>query len=184
VAWKLRLAKIQSQWGWKRTSDSVFCKDCWQKRYRLAAIILPIRPQDPKRWPELRPILGQLWRQSTCLANWAIHQLALHDSVPVPSHQKLVKPRPIALYRLAVDSYPDWSHWAGQTQAANALLRMAEKRWRRDRYQVLWRHRQAQRARLPSRSPFGQGVVHAGAREIRQDDRLPPQSGRPTGPYQ
>jgi hypothetical protein len=137
------LAKIQSQWGWKRRSDSVFCKDCWQKRYRLAAIILPIRPQDPKRWPELRPILGQLWRQSACLANWAIHQLALHDSVPAPSHTSLVKPRPIALYRLAVESYSDWAHWAGQTQAANALVRMAEKRWRRDRYQVLWRRSQS-----------------------------------------
>jgi hypothetical protein len=137
------LPKIQSQWGWKRRSEGVWCKDCWQKQYRLAAIILPIRPQDPKRWPELRPLLQGLWRQSTCLANWAIHQLALHDSVPVPSHPKLTKPRPMALYRLAVDNYPDWTHWAGQTQAANALLRMAEKRWRRDRYQVLWRRRQA-----------------------------------------
>jgi hypothetical protein len=140
------LPKIQPHWGWKRTHDGVSCRDCWQQRYRLAVIILPIRPQDPKRWPELRPILGQLWRQSTCLANWALHQLALHDTVRVPSHAKLGKLNPIALYRLAVQSYPDWSHWAGQTQAANALLRMAEKRWRRDRYQVLWRRSQA----LPS----------------------------------
>jgi hypothetical protein len=137
------LAKIQSQWGWKRHRDGVFCKDCWHKRYRLTAIILPMRPENPTRWPELRPILGQLWRQSTCLANWAIHQLALHDSVPVPSRAKLAKPQPIALYRLAVQSYPDWTHWTGQTQAAHALLRMAEKRWRRDRYQVLCRHSQA-----------------------------------------
>lgn len=75
------LAKIQSQWSWKRSREGDFCMDCWQKHYRLAAIILPLQPEDPTRWPELRPLLGQLWRQSTCLANWQSIRPRKHQGV-------------------------------------------------------------------------------------------------------
>jgi hypothetical protein len=91
----------------------------------------------------LRPALTEVWAQTAALANWTILELVKRDAVRLPGMEKLLPMKPFAIYRHAVENYPLWSWWQGQTQAANAILRMAEKRWRKDRYAVLWRNAQA-----------------------------------------
>src|SRR5437773_11039010 len=81
--------RIQSQWGWKRREDGIYCKECWNNQYRRLAIVLPIRPLDTT-WTELRPILAQMWSHSTGLANWALSRLVQHDAVRVPRDGKLL----------------------------------------------------------------------------------------------
>jgi hypothetical protein len=135
--------RIPSQSGWKRRTDALYCRDCWTKRYRLSAIVLPVRPVDPGEWPALRQALKEVWAQTASLANWTILELVKRDMVRLPGMEKFPTVKPFAIYRYALENYPLWSWWQGQTQAANAILRMAEKRWRKDRYAVLWRNAQA-----------------------------------------
>jgi hypothetical protein len=134
---------VPSQSGWKRRPEGLHCRDCWAKRYRLSAIVLPVRPADPREWPALRQALREVWAQTASLPNWTILELVKGDAVRLPGMEKFPTMKPFAIYRHAVEDYPIWSWWEGQTRAANAILRMAEKRWRKDRFAVLWRNSQA-----------------------------------------
>jgi hypothetical protein len=135
--------RIMSQWGWKRQGEAVLCRDCWRQTKRLTAVILPIRPVDPEDWPELREVLRQTWNETTALANWAIHQLALADVQPTAADTELAKAKMPYLYGLAKESYPRWCWWTGQYQAANVILNQAQRRYLRDRLKVLWLRQQA-----------------------------------------
>lgn len=134
--------RIPSQSGWKRRPVGLYCRECWLKAYRLVCVILPIRPQEPEQWPALRPVLAALWGETTSLANWAIHELMKADIVRV-DQEKLAKAELPYLYGLAGERYPNWQKWEGKKQAAQAILRMAEARWRNDRHAVLWMRSQA-----------------------------------------
>lgn len=135
--------RIQSQWAWKRRAEDLYCDDCWAKLYRLRAVVLPIRPRDPNEWPDLRAALKEVWGHTASLANWTMLELVKRDAVRTPEMSALPKMTRLYLYAHAKRHYPCWSWWQGQTQAANAILNRARKRWRKDRYAVLWRFAQS-----------------------------------------
>lgn len=98
-------------------------------------------------WKELREALKLAWRESTCLANWAVTELAKADVIRKPGDTKIPKMPPIYLYGLAKSGqYPGWAHWDGGKSAAQCILRNVEQNYRERRIDVIWRRS----ASLPS----------------------------------
>lgn len=65
------------------------------------SISLPVQTCLSHEWGEFMRLLHNAWRQSTDLANWAGQTLARHDTVRLPSMEKLPPYQAIDLYALA-----------------------------------------------------------------------------------
>src|SRR6266702_4513974 len=76
--------------GWQRLAASVYCGECWTKRYRLRAVTFPVAEVlGDVPWSEFTDALKQCWGLSTSLANWAVTELAKADTVRTPDQHKL-----------------------------------------------------------------------------------------------
>lgn len=127
--------------GWKRDGEAVYCSKCWQKKYVLRAVIVPlVGPENPADWPRLREAMYDVKCHTASLANWAINELAKADVARTPDMERLPKLESPYLYGLATERYPVWGWWEGQRQAANAILRASEKKYADCRYDVIWRN--------------------------------------------
>jgi hypothetical protein len=70
-------------------AGAAYCPDCWGKRFRLRAVILPVAAPLGSDWPTLRTALAGCWHQSTALANWAVTELAKADVVRMPGDEHM-----------------------------------------------------------------------------------------------
>jgi hypothetical protein len=83
--------------GWHRDpADSPVCSSCWNERYLLRAVTIPVAGPVDGTWEELRESLRTAWQAATRLSNWAIRELAKADIVRTPEMKKL--PRMAAVY--------------------------------------------------------------------------------------
>jgi hypothetical protein len=121
--------------GWHRdTVGVVHCPRCWQERYVLRAVTIPVVGPVGATWPELREALKVCWRDATRLANWAVCELAKADCVRSPEMQKLPKPPAVYLYPGAREFVPGLD-----PGSVVAILHTVEQRYRRRRYETHWR---------------------------------------------
>lgn len=120
--------------GWKRLNSEPVCEKCWNARFVLRAVTIPIARPVNGTWEELREVLNQCWAASTALANWTVRELSQADVVRTPAMQKLPKMRPRYLYPAAREAVPEVD-----PQSTVAVLQAVEKRWRSMRYDVIWR---------------------------------------------
>jgi hypothetical protein len=119
--------------GWKRFKDDVYCAKCWRDRFVLRAIVLPIHKPLESDWTYLKEALRRCWKESTALANWAINELAKADVVRTNQLERLPPMSRVNLYQEARARFPQLN-----CQSVNAILRYAEKNYRRLRLKVVW----------------------------------------------
>lgn len=118
----------------------------------VRAVTLPVAEPVGSTWQEFREALRNVWADSTALANWAVTELAKADVIRKPSDKKL-KPMPkgVYLYGLAKKRFFGWQAWEGCYASAQCVLRGVEKKYRKARFDLLWRGR----ASLPTyRYPY------------------------------
>lgn len=137
--------------GWKDIPGSgPTCGDCvsggWVSRcVRLqVATVLEVggEPGDYRGVTFWRPF-DAAWRLSTDLANWGQRELLRHDIRRTPEMTRL-PPMPVmagGLYRRWNETYTpaERAAWDGSTQAAAAILRAVELKWKGIRLPVLWK---------------------------------------------
>ena len=125
--------------GWKRHGDSVYCRACWKKAYRLRAVAFPVAEVLGASWQDLDKALKLSWGLSTHLSNWAITELAKADVVRSPRSEKLDPMPKINLYRLWQE-HAERPYWQGAAQSANSILHTVEAIYRKKRYDLVWRN--------------------------------------------
>lgn len=128
--------------GWKRIRDEVLCKSCFQDRYVLRAVTVPVAgalagTQEERRewWKRFRAELVIAWRAATRTANWTVSELFAAE--PRAAASKFPKPPPIdkpSLYHRAREIAPELD-----TRSTSAVVRTVERRWRKKRFDVVWR---------------------------------------------
>jgi len=120
--------------GWKNVGSTLTCSECWGKTYAIRAMTIPIASAD---WEVFRPILRQAQEAVTHLSNWAIRKLLANDVVRGPGEEKLPKMPPIYLYGMG----PELASWQTIGKGtASAVLMSVEQRYRKLRYDMIWRN--------------------------------------------
>lgn len=149
---------------WKRIPESndPCCPLCWDARYFMRAVTVPIQGPDingnptemGEAWKDLRTRLYAAWDASTRLANWSVQQLQRLDVVRTAEMKKIQPmPKDIYLYGL-FGAHPDREAWAGAAASAQSVMRTVEANWRSSRFDVLWMYNASARTyRWPTPFP-------------------------------
>ena len=121
--------------GWKRHAGQCWCPKCWQERWVLRAVTIPVvKPLgDGVGWDQLRDALREVWGETTAATNWMVSQLFVRDEPRRPGVDKCPKMRKIYLYPETRHQFPNLS----PTTAA-ALENSTKSRYAKRRYEVLW----------------------------------------------
>jgi hypothetical protein len=117
--------------GWKRSSD-VFCNKCWQERYILRAITLPIVGPCNATWPEFREALEAGWADCTAASNWLLTEMYARD-VRRDGQVKLPPMPKVYLYPEARAKFPRLP-----SQTIASLEHAIAGKYRAKRYAILW----------------------------------------------
>jgi hypothetical protein len=64
-----------SAWG-----DQTFRETCWQRRYLLRAIAVPIASPLDQDWQSFRRTLREMWQLTTQASNWMVTELYSLDA--------------------------------------------------------------------------------------------------------
>lgn len=130
-----------------------------EKTFVIRSISLPVQKCLSMPWKDCMRLLHQCWQHSTCLANWASHQLRLHDVSRTPGMMELPPMQAVDLYALAFGraregkprlegraplpivqpQYDGGEFWAGAKITAASLLRAVERKYRQERGKIVWR---------------------------------------------
>lgn len=127
--------------GWKRKGDDLFCKRCWESKFVLRAVAIPIAQSLDLTWEELSSTLHTMFQQTTCLSNWMITQLALLDVKRAPDQPKLAPMPRTYLYPQARIQFPDLP-----PQTIASLEQSITAKYRAQRFDLIW----ACKSSLPS----------------------------------
>ena len=120
--------------GWHRDpAGKALCPKCWNARYILRAVTIPIAGPIDGTWKELRESLKIVWRAATRLSNWAVTELAKADIVRTAEMTKLPKPPKNYLYPGARAMAPEID-----SGSVVAILHSVEGKWRAKRFNVTW----------------------------------------------
>jgi hypothetical protein len=120
--------------GWKRLDDAtVYCRDCWTKRYYLRAVTMSVAEPLDATWPELRDALKSMWRATTRCSNWMMTQFYTRDVQRDDTMAKLPPMPQLYLYPEARALFP-----ALPSQTVAALEQAHRQKYRAIRYNVLW----------------------------------------------
>lgn len=120
--------------GWHRDpAGNPFCPKCWNSKYILRAVTIPIAGPIDGTWQELRESLKKGGKAATRLSNWIVTELAKADVVRTAEMAKLPKPPQTYLYPHARAIAPEID-----SGSVVALLHAVEKKWRAKRFNVVW----------------------------------------------
>lgn len=123
--------------GWKRIEDRILCQECKNKAYRLRAITFPVASVIGGEWKDFIAALKAAWGRATRLANWSVRQLYFTDQERSAGQTKQSAMPKTYLYGLWQQHY-EKAEWQGSASAANAIMHVAEKKYRESRYDLLW----------------------------------------------
>jgi len=119
--------------GWKSLGDQPHCSKCKQTGYALRAVIAPVSGPVDRPWGDLREELRALWIESTRCANWIMTELYARDVRRQPDDDRLPAMAHVYLYPEARVLFPRLP-----AQAVAALVHTAQRRYRADRFALLW----------------------------------------------
>lgn len=135
---------VKAPRGWhKIPNGTLICDECFPKAYQPICIRLPIagphpHTNQPQPWDTLRTSVSLAWDQSMRLANWAITEILKNEPAQLPDQARLPK-LSVYLYGAFGESKLR-PHWGGAAQSANAVLRLAEQKYRALRGQIQGTH--------------------------------------------
>lgn len=147
--------------GWKRWDEKIWCGKCWQERWQLRAITVPIAGLVGMEWVELRKRLAEQWNATTRLANWTIRELAKREPARTADMEKMPAMERIYLYPEARQLAPELG-----TATTVSILQAVERKYRARRYHTAWLCKES----LPSMRYPVPCPVHNQAWKIAVDD--------------
>jgi hypothetical protein len=118
--------------GWKRQGETVYCGDCWRKRYILRAVALPVASPVGCTWEELRGDLKAMWRLTTAACNRIMTECYARD-VRRGAEAKMPPMPRVYLYPDLRKEFP-----ALPSQTVASLEQTCQRKYRAMRYQVVW----------------------------------------------
>lgn len=104
-AGRLKTGEPKLPKGWKRLGQFTYCRACWQKRYVLRAITLPVSGPIDCEWKDLGAVLREGWIATTQASNWMMRQLMLADT-GMTAEGKLSSMPKTYLYPMARQLFP------------------------------------------------------------------------------
>ena len=126
--------------GWKRTGADYFCGTCWNKRYVLRSITIPVAAPADISWLDLRALLKNLYKEVTSASNWMVTQMFTQDVRRSPTHEKMPQMPEIrsssgkkGLYTDAREQFPSLP-----PQSVSSLEQAILRKYRSKRYNVVW----------------------------------------------
>lgn len=121
--------------GWKKVGEAKYCDKCWNKKYYLKAISIPVlKPLgEGVGWPEFRKSLNAAWVESTSLSNWMSSEMYARDIRRALGDEKLGPMPKIYLYPEAVKIHPEIP-----SGAVASMEQTIKRRYSAKRFQVLW----------------------------------------------
>lgn len=119
--------------GWKRIKDVVTCDKCWNKKYILRAISMPVVSPLDCTWEELRTAMALMWGQTTSASNWMMTQLYARDVRRTPGDVKMPPMARVYLYPEARERFPSLP-----SQSIASLEESIQRKYRAKRYEVIW----------------------------------------------
>lgn len=126
--------------GWHRKGEEYFCAKCWQERYYLRTVTMPVRSPLDCSWEELDVVMRSMWLASTACSNWMISELRMRDETQARSVKFQRMPK-VVLYASARERFPELP-----AQSIVALEQSIQRKYRAVRADVIWRRS----ASLPS----------------------------------
>jgi hypothetical protein len=118
--------------AWKRRADEVFCADCWEDRYVLRAISIPVASPIDCEWQELDVALRTAWALTTQACNWMLTELYTRD-FRRNGEEKMPAMAPVYLYPETRQRFPGLP-----SQTCAALERTVQAKYRAARYKLIW----------------------------------------------
>jgi hypothetical protein len=118
--------------GWKRHQESVYCEHCWQERYVLRSVVLPVVEPVGEVWQAFREVLRESWAQATAAANWMMTELYARD-VRRNGEGKMPRMARVYLYPEVRRRFPDLA-----SQTVVSLENSVQAAYRAARYEVVW----------------------------------------------
>jgi hypothetical protein len=119
--------------GWHKRQEALYCEQCWDERYLLRAVSMPIAEPVGCSWEELRKDVKALWAQTTRASNWIMTQLFIRDVQRGKDDAKMPPMARVYLYPELRQRFPGL---APQTVAS--LEQACQKKYRSVRYGVVW----------------------------------------------
>lgn len=119
--------------GWKRIKDVVTCNKCWNKKYILRAISMPVSSPVDHTWEEFRSEMALMWGQTTSASNWMMTQLYARDVRRSPGDKKMPPMARVYLYPEARERFPSLP-----SQSIASLEHSIQQKYRAKRYEVVW----------------------------------------------
>ena len=119
--------------GWKAHEGETYCADCWNRRYLLRAVSMPVAAPIGCTWQELRDDVKAAWRQTTRAANWIITELYAGDVRRHPGEEKMPPLARTYLYPALRLEFPALS-----PATVVALEQAITRKYRAIRYPVIW----------------------------------------------
>lgn len=124
--------------GWKRLPSGLHCGKCWHKSYALRAITVPVAGPVGGKWEPLREALKAAWADCARFSNLCVQ--SLYAAEP-PRGESLGKLPRVDLYGLYRDRKDEWPAISSGTVVA--LCHSVEGRYRKARWDCVWRRAQA-----------------------------------------
>jgi len=121
--------------NWKRygSPEEIWCRDCWHKSFILRAVTIPVASVIDGEWPEFLATLKPLWKAACDISNWAVTELARHDTPRTAAMERLAKMPELYLYPGAREVAPNLD-----PSSVVAVLHAVEGKYRKARLKTLW----------------------------------------------
>jgi len=119
--------------GWHRLGRDAWCGSCWNERWVLRTITIPIAGPVNGEWEDLRSDLRAAWADTTNLSNWLITEYAKQDVTRGADMDKLPPMPNVSLYRAACQRFPEMP-----TGSICAIEHAVRGKYRSKRYAVIW----------------------------------------------
>ncbi len=119
--------------GWKRSSEKVYCGDCWRKRAILRAVTMPVVEPLSGSWKELRDALAEAWKQTTAASNFILTECYARDVRRQPGEEKMPPMPRVYLYPEIRAKWPELT-----PQSVASLEQAMQGKYRAKRYEVIW----------------------------------------------
>jgi hypothetical protein len=119
--------------GWKRHTDSMYCKACWAAKYVLRSITIPVHGATDCDWPTLREKLKAGWVLSTAAANFLTTEYYAADVRRDPSMKTLPAVPQTYLYPQLRKRFPELP-----SCACARLINTIRAKYMKARLGVIW----------------------------------------------
>ena len=120
--------------GWKRFKDQIYCEKCWNERFLLRAIVIPIASPIDVTWKELNTLLNEMFQLTTQASNWMVTELVRRDLRRTPDQTKIPPMPKVYLYPEARVMFPRIP-----SQSVASLEQAVQRKYRKKRYDVIWK---------------------------------------------